>query len=165
MSDIGSEVKRGPGRPPMRPEASRAPLRDRLRGKKRHEAIHTDRFHVPESDLIEGVSFEWKRVSVSGQEDPAYIGAQRRQGWEPVYAEDMPSLALDGYEGAIIKEGLQLMARPQELTDRANKEAQEASRRALLDRQVQMGVAPSGHLQRHAPSIDSQVMRPVRVEE
>jgi hypothetical protein len=117
---LNSTLPPTPERPPLRPDASRpsSPLLDRLRGKTRRHTLTSDRFLIPEEDKPAGVSFNWKRWSVHGQEDPFYIANMRLQGWEPVNGDDMPGLVPEGHTGPIIKEGVILMARAQELTDR-----------------------------------------------
>lgn len=161
----GIEPKRGPGRPPLRPDTKRVPLRERLRGKTRKYTISSDRFFIADEDKPEGVDFNWKRFSVQGQEDPYYISNMRQQGWEPVDAEDMPNLAPEGATGPIIKDGMILMARPMELTMQSRKELEALSKRQVTDREKQMGIAPTGHAQRSEPAITKELMRPVPVEE
>lgn len=42
----------------------------------------------------EGYKFRWIRRSMLGQEDPTNVSKKRREGWEPVRAEDHPELVL-----------------------------------------------------------------------
>ena len=156
-----------PERPPLRPDSSRpsSPLLDRLRGKTRKYTVTSDRFLIPEEDKPDGVSFNWKRFSVHGQEDPFYISNMRLQGWEPVTGSDMPGLAPEGHSGSVLKEGMLLMARTQELTDQANAEVARASRQQVQDREKANGVAPTGQAPRVAPDLKKELMRPVPVQE
>lgn len=126
MSDISSEapVRRGPGRPPLRPpqEEQRAPIRRRRR------LLNEDKFALPHGIVPDGMSYEWKMHSVYGKEDPFYIQGLRENGWEPVDAVQHPELVPPGYKGAIIKDGQMLMSRPKELTEEATQELNEAAR-------------------------------------
>jgi hypothetical protein len=162
-----SKPPKAPERPPLRPDTTRpsSPLLDRLRGKVRKYTVTSDRFLIPEEDKPEGVSFNWKRWSVNGQEDPFYISNMRLQGWEPVTGSDMPGLAPEGHTGSLLKEGMLLMARTQELTDQAYAEVARASRQQVQDREKANGVAPTGQAPRTTPDLKKELMRPVPVQE
>lgn len=164
---LNSTLPPTPERPPLRPDASRpsSPLLDRLRGKTRRHTLTSDRFLIPEEDKPAGVSFNWKRWSVHGQEDPFYIANMRLQGWEPVNGDDMPGLVPEGHSGPIIKEGVILMARAQELTDQAYAEVARASKQQVQDREKANGVAPNGQAPRVQPDLKKELMRPVPVQE
>lgn len=156
-----------PERPQMRPDTGRTPLRDRLRGKERSFTTNQNRLEVP--DLIrnrnDGVSFEFKRHTVHGQEDPFYLGNMRQQGWEPVDATDVPEMVPEGMTGSVIIDGQMLMARPQELTDKARAEVAKLSSQQMADRARMLGIAPNGQAPRLAPEIKNEIMRPIAAEE
>jgi hypothetical protein len=162
-----SKPPKAPERPPLRPDSSRpsSALLDRLRGKTRKYTVTSDRFHIAEEDWPAGVSFNWKRWSVNGQEDPFYISNMRLQGWEPVTGEDMPVLAPEGHSGTLLKEGMLLMARAQELTDQANLEVARASKQQVQDREKANGISPNGQAPRVTPDLKKELMRPVPVQE
>ena len=42
----------------------------------------------------DGYKFRWIRRSMLGQEDPTNVSKKRREGWEPVRAEDHPEMVL-----------------------------------------------------------------------
>lgn len=163
-----AETKRGPGRPPMRTS-----LRDKLRSKapKKLEMNDDDRFAVPGADKHEGVSLQWKRYSVKGEHDPFYLASLRQNGWEPMTTEDFPGMpGMD--DGTIIKDGMILMGRPKELTDQAEASLRAKANRQIHDQKVQIGLAPSGTLQRvnqdlrgQSLGIQTEVMRQVTVED
>ena len=84
-----------PSRPAMREEDPRA------RAKKRAEELRahlgdidegTDDFYVDAESIPEGWTYEWKRHTVYGQEDPAYQVQLAREGWSPVPASRHPSM-------------------------------------------------------------------------
>lgn len=49
---------------------------------------------LPVPQEQEGYNFRWIRRSMLGQEDPTNVSKKRREGWEPVRAEDHPELVL-----------------------------------------------------------------------
>ena len=65
-------------------EAVRPEAEPQKRRRRRAAAISEDRFYFPVEQIHKGSSYEWKRYSTMGQEDPFYIAAMREQGWEPV---------------------------------------------------------------------------------
>lgn len=75
----------------------------------------TDEFRAPRAP--DGWTYEWKRKSVMGQEDHAYMTQLLRTGWEPVPATRHPEMMPIGTEGNIERKGMVLMERPMELTD------------------------------------------------
>lgn len=144
--------KRGPGRPRKEDVATRAAARsDSGRVRKRKGGQLNDRFRV--DNIPEGVSYEWKRVTVWGKEDPSYDVLMREQGWEPVESGRHPELVPNGHKGAIIRDGLMLMERPIELTEEARREELEAARDAISIKKQQLGEAPSGTGPRDHPGV------------
>ena len=78
----------------------------------------TDEFYIDPSVIPDGWTYEWKRKTIMGQEDPAYQIALSRTGWEPVptkyHPEMMPG---SGNHPIIERKGQILMMRPKEITD------------------------------------------------
>lgn len=75
---------------------------------------------LPEPEPQEGWVFRWIRVSIMGQPDPTNASAKFREGWEPVKAEDQPTLMLQSdpngrFKGNIEIGGLLLCKAPVEL--------------------------------------------------
>jgi hypothetical protein len=75
----------------------------------------TDKFSAPKPP--DGWTYEWKRRTVMGWEDPSYMSNMTRMGWEPVQASRHPEMMPKGYSGSIERDGQVLMERPQEITD------------------------------------------------
>lgn len=157
---LATPDKRGPGRPPKR-----TALRERLRSKapQKLDGIEGSRFAIPGAEQHEGVSLQWKRYSVQGQQDPYHIAAHRRNGWEPMQAEDFPELAARDDQGnvipgPIIKDGMMLMGRPQELTDQAEARLAAKAAKQIHDQKVQIGLAPAGTLPRVGQDMRGQRM-------
>ena len=55
---------------------------------------------LPVPQEQEGYKFRWIRRSMMGQEDPTNVSKKRREGWEPVRADEYPD-----YEAPVIDEG------------------------------------------------------------
>lgn len=77
---------------------------------------------LPTPDKREGWAHRWVRTSTLGTSDPMNISAKRREGFEPVKAEDYPELmshaSIDGqFKGSIEIGGLVLCRAPQEFMD------------------------------------------------
>ena len=74
---------------------------------------------LPTPDPREGWAHRWVRTSTLGSADPMNISAKRREGFEPVKAEDYPELmshaSIDGqFKGSIEIGGLVLCRAPEE---------------------------------------------------
>ena len=51
--------------------------------------------HLPTPEPQDGYKFRWIRTSVMGLDDQRNVSLRRREGWEPVKAEDHPELLLE----------------------------------------------------------------------
>lgn len=77
---------------------------------------------LPTPDKREGWSHRWVRTATLGTSDPMNISAKRREGFEPVKAEDYPELmshaSIDGqFKGSIEIGGLVLCRAPSEFME------------------------------------------------
>ena len=148
--DIG--LRRAEMRPAMREEDPRTRASRRAEEVRNHLGgldDGTDEFFIDPRDIPPGWSYEWKRKTVLGQEDPAYMVSLARKGWEPVPASRHPHMMPDGYSNAAIeRKGLVLMERPLELTE----EQRELDRRAAINqvrhKEQQLANSPSGQFER-----------------
>lgn len=200
MSENETPAPRGPGRPPRQPYVASPPLQPdaprnaervsehlsgreqreperaaehapaRVRTRQRRSNINDNPFDIPVDEIPEGSSYEWKRWSNVGAEDPYYIAAQRKQGWEPVDPRRHPSWVPPGYaQPYIIREGLILMERPLELTLEAKDEIRQASRQMVVEAEQRLGMAPKDTLTRDhdgvRPKLVKEYMRQVAVED
>lgn len=146
-----------PSRPEMRPamreedprtRAARraAELRDH-RGGDMDEG--TDDFYIDLSDIPPGWTYEWKRKLVLGAEDPAYMVALARAGWEPVPTSRHPSYMPDGGNYPTIeRKGMILMERPTEITDDARENERRKARNQVRQKEAQLNSAEGGHFER-----------------
>jgi hypothetical protein len=51
---------------------------------------------LPDPDPQPGWAFRWIATHILGQADPTNVSRKRRDGWEPVKAEDHPELMISG---------------------------------------------------------------------
>lgn len=140
-------------RPAMREEDPRtraarraAELRDH-RGGDMEEG--TDDFYIDLADIPPGWTYEWKRKLVLGAEDPAYMVALARAGWEPVPTSRHPSYMPDsGNYTTIERKGMILMERPSEITDDAREYEKRKARNQVRQKEAQLNSAEGGHFER-----------------
>ena len=128
---------------------------------KRHSRS-VDRFHIPPEIIPEGMTYEWKRLSVFGQEDRQHQLHLKRNHWREVPASRHPDLFGDS-PGPAIVDGLVLMEREAYLTkeardeDYANATSQLQNQMARLD-QIQ-GIGPDSAKFRPPSTISKQYER------
>lgn len=156
------------------PQTERLPAREpehtRVRTRQRHSAINDDPFYIPIEEIPEGSSYEWKRHTVGGLEDPFYIAQMRTQGWEPVNPKAHPNWVPPGYTlPYIIKGGQILMERPMELTQEAITEMKNLTRNRMREAEQRLGLTPRDTMTRAHPDVkprvSKEVMRPIPIEE
>ena len=140
-------------RPPMREEDPRVRAARRAAEVRNHVGSMdegTDDFFIPQEMIPPGWSYEWKRKSVLGQEDPAYAVSLARKGWEPVPADRHPSFMPDGARFATIeRKGMVLMERPLELTEEAREIERKRARAQVRQKEQQLNSAPDGQFSRN----------------
>lgn len=152
--------------------ASRAPLRSEQRADERPLDERTadilahiqsgdedeDRFAIPPDAIPEGTSYEWKRFSTFGKEDPHYQANLARMGWTPVPADRHPAMLAPGStQKTVEQDGMVLMERPAVLTKAVqDKEYRKAVGR-VRDNEIQLGQAPANTAPRAKSSGDSLV--------
>lgn len=121
-------------------------------------------FELPTEQIPDGSSYEWKRWSNVGAQDPFYIASMRDQGWEPVDPKRHPNWVPPGYNDPyILKGGMILMERPIELTNEAKAEAEAAARAQVAFQEQRIGLTPKDTLSRDLvkPKIVKEVGRMV----
>lgn len=131
------QIRRGPGRP-KKAVADREPMREPMEKASRWKMRATpnwetmdasgsetpDRYRIDPSLVPDGMSLQWVTDSVYGQAMPRHRSDFERGGWTPVHQEDFDGqfdglFMSKGQSGEINVDGLVLMARPKELTERA----------------------------------------------
>lgn len=109
----------------------------------------SDNFAIPDEMIPEGWTYEWKRISTYGKEDPSYEVATARKGWEAVPAERHPELMpKDGKHSTIDRDGMRLCERPAEITARAKEREFRAAKAQMRAKEEQLGAAPDGQFAR-----------------
>ena len=140
------------------------------RVRRRKNSASEDPFYIPLEEIPPGLSYEWKRWALAGQVDPFYIADMRTQGWEPVNPKAHPNWLPPGYnEPHIIKGGMILMERPEELTLEAKKELDVMAKTRVREAEQRLGMTPKGELSRDlkevSPKVVKEYMRAVQVED
>ena len=142
----------------------------RVRTRSRRSTVQEDMFYIPVEEIPEGSSYEWKRFSNVGQEDPFYIAQMRQQGWEPVDPRKHPNWVPPGYKDPyIIKGGQILMERPIELTQEARREQRQLARTQMVEAEQRLGMTPKDTMTRQhpeiAPKVTKEIGRMIQVED
>lgn len=134
----------------------------RVRTRRRKDSSTDSMFYIPVHEIPEGSSYEWKRWSNVGLEDPFYIAQLREQGWEPVDPKRHPSWLPPGYTMPhIIKGGQILMERPVELTNEARAESRTLARRQIKEAEQRLGMAPKDTGTRDLPGVQPRVVKEI----
>lgn len=137
--------------PPDDPRARAAKRAAELR--QHHGAMDdgVDKFAIPLEIIPDGWSYEWKRHTLLGKEDPSYDVSIAQKGWEAVPRLRHPEMMPRDHQGMTIeRDGMILMERPKEITDEAKARELRAARIQVRDKEVQLGAAPSGQFERDA---------------
>ena len=146
-----------PPRPEMRPAMREEDPRTRAARRAAELRDHrsgdmedgVDEFSIDPSDIPEGWSYEWKRRTVLGAEDPAYQVALARAGWEPVPTSRHPSyMPMGGDYPFIERKGMILMERPLEITDDARAAELRKARMQVRQKEAQLNSAEGGQFER-----------------
>jgi len=118
----------------------------------------TNQFPLPPAP--DGWTYEWKRKSVMGQEDPAHMTDLLRKGWEPVPATRHPEMMPTGntYE-SVERKGMILMERPTELVEEARAIGQRRARGQVRAKESQLAGTPDGTLSRDDPRVSPKIKK------
>ena len=137
-------------RPKMRdndPRAAAARRAAEIMGNLGNLDTGTDEFYIDPGVIPDGWTYEWKRKTVMGQEDPAYQIALARTGWEPVPTSAHPEMMPGGGNHPIIeRKGQILMMRPQEITDQVRQIDSQRAKGQVQVKVEQLAGTPEGGL-------------------
>jgi hypothetical protein len=98
-----------------------------------------------------GWTYEWKTHSVWNKEYPQYYTSLLRTGWSPVPSARHRDLVFAGYDNdSIIIDGMILMERPKELTDRVKKRELSKAIDQVRNSEAKLTEAPPGTAPRNA---------------
>jgi hypothetical protein len=104
-----------------------------------------DKFYIDPKAIPDGWSYEYRRHTVLGKDDPSYQVMLAQKGWEPVPADRHPELMPMGFKGNTIeREGMILMERPKLITDMANDREYRKAREQMGAKEAQLSGAPAG---------------------
>lgn len=123
MSKVSREPKRAEEKPAKRYNMRAAPNWESVDP----EADETpDRLRIAPALIPEGLTLQWVTDSVRGQPFHQRRAEFEKKGWTPVHSEDFDGqfngmFMPKNSEGEIKVEGLVLMARPKEMTDKAKR--------------------------------------------
>lgn len=108
-----------------------------------------DDFYIDADMVPPGWCYEWKRITVAGQEDPAYQVQLARTGWTPVPAKRHPNYMPAGStDVSITRKGQMLMERPQVITDKARDIELRRARNQVRQREAELNATPEGQFPR-----------------
>lgn len=153
-------------RPSMRPEMREED--PRARAAKRAAELRdmgglddgTDEFFIPDSDIPDGWSYEWKRYSTYNAQDPSYWGQVLRHGWEPVDAKRHPHMVAGGGNQQIIeRKGMVLCERPAEITREMRLKADREARLQVQAKEAEATGKPIGPFDRDNPRLGQKIVR------
>ena len=126
-----ADVIKKRGRPPIEREAKREAVPSlKMRAKPNWENLDPtandtpDKLRIDPSKIPPGMSAQWVTDSILGKPMPQHRAVFEKGGWTPVHQDDFDGqfdgmFMPKGVDGEIKLEGMTLMMRPKELTDRA----------------------------------------------
>ena len=137
MSDT-TEVKRPRGRPrknPVEREEKREPVKTtkhKMRAAPNWETVDPlspdtpDRLFISKELIPDGMSLLWVTSTCRGQDMPQHRAEFEKKGWTPVHQDDFDGqfngvFMPKNQEGEVNVEGLVLMARPEKMTEKAER--------------------------------------------
>lgn len=110
--------------------------------------VYLDRFFA---ESPPGWTYEWKTHTVFGKNFPHYTTQLLRSGWAPVPANRHRELLFPEYvDESIIIDGLILMERPKELTDRRRLRERNKATDQVRNSEAKLVEAPAGTAPRDA---------------
>jgi hypothetical protein len=112
------------------------------------DEVYLDRFYA---EAPPGWTYEWKTHTVFNKQFPHYMTALLRGGWSPVPAHRHRELLYPEYaDESIILDGLMLMERPKELTDRRRMRDERKATEQVRTSEAKLSEAPPGTAPRDA---------------
>ena len=113
----------------------------------------TDEFYVDPNVIPAGWSYQWRRMTVAGKEDPHYMVSLKHSGWREVPVSRHPEMMPIGWEGAIEKKGLVLMELPKILVDRKQADDKREAIDQLRNSEAMLREAPPNTATRDDPGL------------
>jgi hypothetical protein len=98
-----------------------------------------DDFYIDPATIPEGWSYEWKRRTTLGLEDPSYNVQLAQSGWEAVPSDRHPEYMPVGYtDKNIERRGMVLMERPLEITNQIRARDKREAVSAVKSKEAQL---------------------------
>jgi len=139
-------------RPKMREDDPRARAAQRARELRDHHGDMnegTDDFYVDLDAIPDGWTYEWKRHSTYGVEDPAYQIQLARAGWTAVPATRHPEMMPYGAgHETIMRKGMILMECPTEIVEERRLHERRLARDQVRHKESQIAGTPDGTMTR-----------------
>jgi hypothetical protein len=163
LNEVSNEAlsNRPPMHPPLRADDPRSRAAKRaaeIRGNVGSMDEGVDDFYIDTREIPDGWTYEWKRRTIAGQEDPAYQVSLARMGWEPVPADRHPyMMPVKGQYTTIERKGMMLMERPMELSEEARSIELRRARQQIANKKSQLGSSPDGQFGRDHASVKPKV--------
>ena len=108
-----------------------------------------DEFYIDPRIIPDGWSYEYKRYTLLGAQDPSYQVQLARGGWDTVPAHRHPELMPDNWKGQTIeRRGMILMERPKEITEQVKARELRKAREQVGTKEAQLSGAPPGQFDR-----------------
>lgn len=109
-----------------------------------------DIFYFDPDNQPDGWSYEWKRKTVYGEENPQYQVQLEQNGWQPVPADRHPEMmpSTGGPWTTIERNGMILMERPKVITDMMRDRDSKRARAQVKTKEDQLRQAPPGTFER-----------------
>ncbi len=112
------------------------------------ETLEENKYFYDMKKIPSGMTYEWKRHSLMGKEDPQYEAQLKRFYWRPVPANRHPECGCGDGEGPIIIGGQMLMERQQQVTNKI-KEITDKKSNDLVNGQFQrLEISSNQHMPR-----------------
>lgn len=109
----------------------------------------TDEFYIDPRAIPDGWTYEWKRKTIYGSEDPSYSVSLKRTGWTEVPASRHPEMMPANYKSAAIeRKGLVLMERPTIVTEQVEMMDRRRAKDQIRAKEQQLSHAPDGQFGR-----------------
>jgi hypothetical protein len=109
----------------------------------------SDDFYVPLDIIPDGWTYEWKRHTTYGAEDPAYQVQLARSGWSAVPVSRHPEMMPHNTEHQVItRKGMILMECPTEIVQERVDAEKRKARMQVMHKEQQLAGTPDGTMTR-----------------
>lgn len=161
---VATEAPQDTLRGPMREEDSLSRAAQRaaeLRGHLKDEVSDSeDKFFIDIDIIPDGWTYEWKRHTIYGQEDPAYQIQLARAGWEPVPVARHPWMMPNNTSTqTILRKGMILMQCPTEIIDERRASDLRKARMQVRAKEQQIAGTPDGTMTRDDARVKPQIKK------